>query len=459
MFTVKHITYINYNRMVLSKSITTFTTKSSVTDPGSNIATNIRGLLIPSELNNLLDTPWMKCHLHSIGADLMRLETYKRFSHLLFSGGGGMIKTVVHDIATVIRRELSTKDSEHAKQIYDLIFLASNNNAYLSKQLVAMTNSAHSIGPTKWVYIFFGYLQLYRPAEFDMEVFMDKLIDIYLNTKLSPLFYTVSGDLTLDGRDTKSLDILKEYFNDVKVNKDLFKVLERHITLNETDEFHIELPALPEIKNKETLVKALMHKESYRALLRPEHNVAKELTKCGYDLNHRNYAIYRYELSFLDGLGDFYLARESSKLLCEFYKVGDKVHTHVYHLLKVILLTNTILSKMTLAYNLHKGLDDEILKDVIQNEYVPYKTTGKVGAWMDGDVESSRKFEEEFLADYFEGYVGALFLEDPIVAERFVGEIYANILTLITQTLPPDITYESYCVSVMGRPLMFGKKK
>lgn len=384
----------------------------------------------------------------------MRLETYRKFSHLLFLGGSGTIKAVVHDITSFIRREMHNKDSMHAKRLRDLVLRSSDYSFFQDVE----RRSSH-VGSTKWLYIFFGYLQLFKPEDFNIGNYVDKIIEIYLATKESPLFYTVSGDLLLDDRDIESLEILKEYFDKVEIRNDLLYPEEkRYITLNQTADFHIELPPLPKLHSKHLLVKALMHKEAYRALLRPEHEVAAKLQENGWDLNYRSYTIFRYELSFLDGLGDFYLARESSKLLYEFYKVGDKIHSHVYQLLKVILLTNTVLSQMSLAYNMHKGLEDPVLNKVIHNEYIPYKTSGNIAHWM-GDFKEARVFEEEFLGDYFESYVGALFLEQPEVAERFVGEIYANILHLITQTLPPDITYESYCVKVMGRLLMFKKKK
>lgn len=71
----------------------------------------------------------------------------------------------------------------------------------------------------------------------------------------------------------------------------------------------------------------------------------------------------------------------------------------------------------------------------------------------------TRVYEEEFLGDYFESYVGALFLEQPAVATKFVGEIYHSVLNLITKTLPPDVSYDIWTTSIIGRSLALKKKR
>ncbi|ODV78454.1 uncharacterized protein CANTADRAFT_52449 [Suhomyces tanzawaensis NRRL Y-17324] len=422
---------------------------------------NDGSILIPLELHNLLATPWIKCHLYSLGADLLRLATYRKFNHLLLLGGGGTIKAVVHDITTFIKKELQSDDTLPSKQLRDLIFLSSNSNLYLKamSENEKMTSCNYNIGSTsKWLYIFTGYLQLCR-SDFDVEEFTDKIIDIYIKSKkLSYLEH--HPRCIFDEQDENSFNILKDYFATVGINEmKLYNNETKYITLYETQDSHIYLPPLPRIRNKELLVKALMHKESYRVLLNPNHNVAKQLTEFGYDLNPKNYSIYRYELSFLDGLGDFFLARESSKLLYQLYLAGDysRMHSHIYQMLRTILATNTLLSKLSIAYKLHMGLDDPVFTDVIAKDYLTYVFSGELHEHR--DAEETRIYEEEFLGDYFESYVGALFIEQPEVAEEFVAQIYESILKVITQTLPPEVSYANWTFSIMGRSLVFKKPK
>lgn len=404
--------------------------------------------VITPALSTLLDTPWMKCHLYNLGADLLRLKSYRKFNHLLFFGGAGVIKAVVHDITTFIRKEVSNK-SEVALQIRDLLFLTSNSS--LPEQ--ELTSCWSKIGINKLLYIIPGYLQL-LDKEFDFDLFLDKVIDIYMNKRN----LTICSGPSLTCQDSHILSLFLDYVENVVINDQiLFGTGERYINLTQTKGNKIVLPSLPKIHNKKLLVKALMHKESYRALLKPEHSLAKELTVLGFDLDHKNYNVLRYELSFLDGLGDFFLAHESSKLLYDVYGAGGIMHTHIYNLLKVILATNTLLCKLTVEYNLHRGLKDSILNETIHSEYVPNVLFGLPHPTM--TENETRVYEEEFLGDYFESYVGALFLEQPAVATKFVGEIYHSVLNLITKTLPPDVSYDIWTTSIIGRSLALKKKR
>lgn len=407
----------------------------------TNMSTRNTDVIISPELNSLLGIPWIKCHLCNLGADLLRFKSYRKLNNLLFAGGAGVIKAVVHDMTTFIRKELNL-DSETAKQLRELI-----GNAIAEHQLT----SNYNIGTSKWLYILPGYLQL---SNQDVDDFIDKIIDIYLNTR-RPTYLSLQP--TQEPQEMEILLVFRNYFHDVTINElVLFSSRPKYITLHETNDSKIFLPPLPRIQNRELLAKALMHKESYRGLLKPSHAVATTLSAMGYPLNPKSYTVVRYELSFLDGLGDFFLARESSKLLYQIYSSDIyRIHSHIYNLIKIMLVTNTVLSKLTLAYNLHRGLNDDILNNTIANEYVPYYVTGKEHPYM--DAEETRVYEEEFLGDYFEGYVGALFLELPEVAETFVHEIYASILKTITRTLPPDVTYANWTTGIMGRSLAYKK--
>ena len=200
------------------------------------------------------------------------------------------------------------------------------------------------------------------------------------------------------------------------------------------------------------LVKALMHKEYYRMLLTSTHPFAGKLTELGFDLDHRNYTLLKYELSFLDGLGDLFLAHESSKLIYELCRDGTMaVSNNTYHMLRTILATNTLLSKLTVAYNLHKGLDDAIIAYRLESDYLLNLHTGNLHPDM--DANETRIYEEEFLGDYFESYMGALVIEQPDVAEAFIGDIYNRILLVITKVLPPDVSYRIWTTGILGRNL------
>ena len=51
----------------------------------------------------------------------------------------------------------------------------------------------------------------------------------------------------------------------------------------------------------------------------------------------------------------------------------------------------------------------------------------------------------------FESYMAALLIEQPEVAKSFIREIYHRILMVMTETLPPDITYQTWTSNILGR--------
>ncbi|RCK57304.1 hypothetical protein Cantr_06498 [Candida viswanathii] len=62
------------------------------------------------------------------------------------------------------------------------------------------------------------------------------------------------------------------------------------------------------------------------------------------------------------------------------------------------LCHNTLMSKLTKAYNLFQGLDDPIINTRISHEWLPYTTLGKMLEYR--DEEETRIYEEEFLGDF-----------------------------------------------------------
>lgn len=407
---------------------------------------------------------------------------------MLSIGGGGIIKEVVFDLTSFIRKELTDSSLESSRKLKD--FLTSNSTILNSED--ALIFSDHHLALRNWLYIIFGYLALsYREQEVDR--FLDKIIDMYLDSR-SMRGLRARGALRIaDSRDKQVLDLIKEYYENVAIRHDLLYPDSAtrntsitsddsisssasslsissisttssssssspgssscpYIMFHETHDEKVFLPPLPKIHDKELLVKALMHKEYYRMLLTSTHPFAGKLTELGFDLDHRNYTLLKYELSFLDGLGDLFLAHESSKLIYELCRDGTMaVSNNTYHMLRTILATNTLLSKLTVAYNLHKGLDDAIIAYRLESDYLLNLHTGNLHPDM--DANETRIYEEEFLGDYFESYMGALVIEQPDVAEAFIGDIYNRILLVITKVLPPDVSYRIWTTGILGRNL------
>ena len=69
--------------------------------------------------------------------------------------------------------------------------------------------------------------------------------------------------------------------------------------------------------------------------------------------------------------------------------------------------------------------------------------------------------EEEFIADYFEQFVGALYLEKPTVAIAWLNDVFERILHLITDDykivfgknsrLQVRYDYKAWSIDVIGR--------
>ncbi|CAH2353352.1 hypothetical protein CLIB1423_10S03070 [[Candida] railenensis] len=435
-------------------------------------------VIIPSStpLEDLLSTAWVRHHLYMIGSDLIRLKLYQKLTHLIDFGGGPLIKNIVFDLSTFLKRELGSASSlsktpnnvrginnseSIADQLRELAYFGSNVDG-----VEESIYTKYNIPDFRWLYITLGYMVMSQPKVRTDEM-TDQIIDIYIKSKNAP--YLHNGSESKQESDSASiLNATKEYYMEVPINYDkLYDTsTTRFITLHETKDYHIELPPLPKLHNRENLVKALIHKELYRALIEPEHTFAKKLLDLNIDLNSPSTKdTLKYELSFLDGLGDLYLARESSNLLYKFRGVpplnpsgDDTFGTRTYNQLRIILSTNTLLSKLTIAYKLHEGLVDTGVHNLLTTSYVP-----NMDRWEEDDFEDddSKRYEQEFLADYFEQYIGALFLEQPEVAHSFISSIYENVLlsisdvhTLITKRKRKynlSYNYRAWSVDVIGR--------
>lgn len=421
------------------------------TDAITNAATSI------APLDVLLDTAWVRHHLYMIGSDLVRLTLYQKLSHLIEFGGGPVIKNLVYEMSSFLKQELGSDRSlttTAAQQLRDLVYFGSNVGV-----VAPAVYRRYNIPDFRWIYITIGYMVISQPNDLAEDV-INRVIDIYINTRNSPYLSKTRAE------PSTIVSVAKDYYKHVPINynKLYSNTKSRYITLQETKDYKIMLPPLPRLKNKETLVKALIHKELYRAWLEPNHKFAQRLLELNVDLDDSSTKdTLKYELSFLDGLGDLFLARESSNLLYKFKGVpplddNGTFSTRTYNQLRIILATNTLLSKLAIAYKLHEGLSDKRVHDLLIKSYVP-----NIGKWEDPDFndDDCRRYEQEFLADYFEQYIGALFLEQPEVAQHFILEIYENILRLISDVhkltgkerkkFHHPYDYRAWSVDVIGR--------
>ncbi|CAI5758813.1 unnamed protein product [Candida verbasci] len=415
-------------------------------------------LLIPSPLNALLHSDkHIKYHFYSLGGDFIRLGSYRKIKTLFtFNnhtfGNGSLIKEIVYDLSTFLKRELNDEKSTKHLQLKNFL---TSNQIILNKEN-SMILCDHHFGLKNWLYIIFGYM-IHNYNEDDVYSCLEYVIEMYLESRKTRLRIS-EMKLIRDSRDYYTLETFNEYIKNVKIKEDLLfesNDYDRFVSFTEAFNKKIYLPKLPKLNNKELLVKALMHKEFYRLLLDPNHSFAKKMKAEHYDLDFSEYGIIRREISFLDGLGDLFLAQETSKLIFDLCNDGIDLNSTTYQLLRMILATNTLMSKLAKCYKLYEALDDSIINTRISNEYLPYTIHNKIPS--DKEEDEMRIYEEEFLGDFFESYMAALLIEQPKIAKEFIREIYKRILSVITETLPPEVTYQSWTIQILGRNI-YSKK-
>lgn len=413
---------------------------------------------IPAEM---LLSAWLRHHLFMLGLDKIKLHAYKKFLALLSQGGGGVIKNVVFDMSLFVKREWASS-SELLQHV------AANLGLGLGLDL----NLGHGLGRNmldfKWFYISVGYMMLTQP-ELHVESLTDKCVDFYL--------LLGGGHLLLDApigpTEKLILKVAAKYYKSVKIDyRALYdpKLHPRYILVGERETQGggeppcvIKLPELPKIRSKHLLAKALLHKEVYRAVFLDSHSFCQTLKSQNISVDRSALNVIRYDLSFLDGLGDFFLATESSQFLYKFrllepYCADVTFGKKTYTLLRTILATNTLLLRLAVAYNLHTALQDQIVSDLLADLYIPYTLGGQVSS-----DHSVMKYEEEFVADYFEQYVGALYLEQPEVAKEWINQLFERILSLISDSYRVvhrrkkvsdcHYDYRAWSVDVIGRSI------
>lgn len=406
-------------------------------------------LTIPHHFNTLLRIPWVRTHLFHHGCELFKLETYRKLQTTLMNGGGGQIKSTIHDLLPFIRRE-SQENSVAGQQLKELLCLMVQEIQSASFSDGEPTVAVHQKIPLyRWIFILIGYISSFDIG-LDVRLFIDRLLEIYIKANQQRL--NLNPRKITDPIESEVLGMLRDYIETAEIDYELlFGERKRTIVMTPTLSEPIELPCLPPIHDKKLLIRGLMHRETYRALLRSHHPFGKRILELGYNLNPRNYNVLKYELSFFDGMGDFFLAHEALVLLYNVYDESklSEMRCHLYHMLRLILGTNTLLAKLAFTYGLYQGILDDELNGVILNEYI---TTYGLGTSEQDKCD--RVYQEEFLGDYFEAYVGALFWEQPQIAANFVRAIYQSVLKAITEQLPPEISYSHWTWNIMGRSLV-----
>lgn len=378
-----------------------------------------------------------------LGFDNIKLHAYKKLSSLISQGGGGVIKNVVFDMSLFVKREW-------------------NSNLGLLHHVASGLTIDLTMLDFKWFYILVGYMMLTQP-ESKVESVTDKVVEFYLQLGGGHLLL----DTPIGATEKLILKLAAKYYKSVTIDyRALYdpNLHPRFIAVGEgSSAFNIRLPDLPNIRSKHLLAKALLHKELYRAVFLPDHHFCGSLVRQNILVDRSALNVVRYDLLFLDGLGDFFLATESSEFLykfrslepyCEDPTFGKKTYT----LLKTILATNTLLLRLAVAYNLHTALNDKIVSAMLNESYIPYISSRTVS-----EDALVMKYEEEFVADYFEQYVGALYLEQPEVAKEWINALFEQILYLISDSykvfhrrrklLISHYDYRAWSVDVIGRSI------
>lgn len=382
---------------------------------------------------------WYKHHLSMLAVDKLKLHIYQKLFSLPSQFDSGFIKCVVSDLVSFGQ----TACVSHPRVL---------------EHVGGALKSRHKLD-VRAFYVQVAYM-MFKEPESKIEQLADSMLELYLELR----DYKLTMSDLASPQEKVILRLATKYYKSCNINYRLMydhKSYPRNIHMAD-ESLTISLPPLPQIKSKHLLAKALMHKELYRAVFLEEHEFHKSLVAKNINVDRLALNVIRYDLSFLDGLGDLFLAGESSEFLYKFrhlepYSSDETFGKKTYNLLRTVLATNTLLSKLAIAYNLHVALDDSIVRNVLEQEYIPY-TAGQ------RDIEppyEQARYEEEFIADYFEQYVGALYLEQPLVAKQWINQLFEQILFSISdsykikQRKKKDIKfdYRAWGMDVVGRSL------
>lgn len=346
-----------------------------------------------------------------LGYEKVRLCAYHSLRQLSIHKGAGFVKTMVLDLGQFVKRE-STRGNE------------------LFHHVCGRLDFDPMAAPDfRRFYIAVGHMMLSGDEAHVQRVARD-LLNMYLERT------GIESETPLGPLEKKVLKVAASYYKTCKINyRSLYDpvIKRRAITIGE-HRMIIDLPPLPQISSKELLAKALSHKELYTVFTLPEHAMYDNLVRKKITEIQSLAQVIRYDLLFLDGLGDLFIAAESCEFLYEFkllhpYADDDTFGKKTFTFLKTVLGTNTLLSRLAVEYNLHTALEDPAIVSTLQEGFIPFSYRN-----LRSTDKSQRRYEEEFVADYFEQYVGALFLEQPQAAKEWLRSLFESILLLISDT-------------------------
>lgn len=389
----------------------------------------------------VIHSPWFKTYLSLLGIENIRLYAYQELGALSLTYGGGFLKQTVEQLTSFAKKDWIHKD----ELIYHVLTDFDHHNFF------SFTHDK------KLFYVAVGLLSFVEHGKDNhVKALTHELVESYLSCASIPL--SVEAPSTLERRVLKAAS---EYYKSVKINyRSLYDPLANLRWVAIGDDAGITVPPLPQVLSKHLLARALLHKELYLALSLPEHQVHANLHSRGIPVNAETLKVIRHELLFLDGLGDYFIGKEASAFLYKFrmlkpYSNDETFGRKTYHSLRRILRTNTLLSRLTLVYNLHTALEDPVVNNLLKKNYISLVHTGNYL------YQKEIVCEEEFIADYFEQFVGALYLEKPTVAIAWLNDVFERILHLITDDykivfgknsrLQVRYDYKAWSIDVIGR--------
>lgn len=414
--------------------------------------------LVPSNSAHLMKSGWHKRYLYSLGKDSLRLAVYQKLYELLPETGGSTLKGVVFDMLNFVKNELADHGSgSRADEFRQILYFGSNLDE---------THASHTVPLFKWFFIAVGMAVVSKKDPNLLDNLIEKMIEFYMGS-----FNLQHNSPRITTLPTKILSTMDWYYESVPVDLDLLysnapKSLRLELKGIDTT---IPLPALPQLKDRSLLVKALIHKELANSFILPQHPLSSIFSYEGIPLDKSTVNIVRHDLSFLDGLGDFFVCNETTELVYRL-KSSSQLCGYgmpTYKSIKTVFSTNAFFSRLALAYKLPFAIGDSVAKDMLLESYLSGFDRLNQPLNLDklvcyNETTANAKYEQELLADYFEQYIGALFQEDPTLTQKWLAEIYDSILLLVPPALMINgkryqhlevYKYNDWCVDVIGKAL------
>lgn len=440
-------------------------------------------LPIPNDFYHLLDCSSKRRNLCNLGTHSLKFYIYQKLSTLLPTKSGSILKVIVEDALNYVKKEFAhdLQTSDSIDEYTELIYFGSNislNLHLFGQQKLKFKASPEltlefeinkiSLNPRgghlhnfKWLLTAIGFLIVRDDEKLRIDALIDKIVDYYLKRNKEAI------DKIPDTLEIQHImHLMNDYYDTAPVNKELLygNLAKLHLeTINKT----IDLPPLPQIKDKNLLTKALLHKDMSLALLHRNHPMSKSLTETKKMISNKSfYKAIQHSLSFLDGFGDLFIGKEINDW---FYKVRTgsaeidpyfKQNLSHFGLLYRVMVSNSLFSRLAVAYKLHLGLDDDLVRNQFDERLTLFSALAFNNSPNNSNVygfyDSGVKFEQEILGDYFEQYVGALSIENPQLASEWINEVFLAILRLAPNRFNHShYTYHDWCVDIIDRYICY----